>query len=155
MIKLIHTHTHTHIYTHICVYTHTHTHTQGFPGGTSGKESTCQCRDINVGSIPGWGRSPGRGHGHPLWYSCLEHLIYRGAWWATVRRVTKSRTQLKWLNTQHTVSGPPRHPVAWPTSQIWTQVSLHLGEIPVKESTQKPCTTLQFSLTSLWHYPRK
>ena len=31
----------------------------GFPDGTSGKESTCQCRDVrNVGSIPGSGRSP-------------------------------------------------------------------------------------------------
>ena len=25
-----------------------------------------------VGSIPGWGRSPGEGNGKPLQYSCLE-----------------------------------------------------------------------------------
>ena len=25
------------------------------------------------GSIPGWGRSPGEGHGSPLQYSCLEN----------------------------------------------------------------------------------
>ena len=42
--------------------------------------------------IPGWGRSPGGGHGSPLQYSCLENPMDRGAWWATVRRVTKSRT---------------------------------------------------------------
>ena len=33
-------------------------------GSASGKESSCQCRDM--GSIPGWGRSPGVGSGTPL-----------------------------------------------------------------------------------------
>ena len=38
-----------------------------FPGGTSGKEPTCQCRGLrDPGSIPGSGRSPGGGHGNPL-----------------------------------------------------------------------------------------
>ena len=32
------------------------------------------------GSIPGSGRSPGRGHGNPLQYSCLEYPMDRGAW---------------------------------------------------------------------------
>ena len=35
-------------------------------------------------SIPGWGRSPGRGNGNPLQYSCLKNLMSRGAWRATV-----------------------------------------------------------------------
>ena len=52
----------------------------------------------DTGSIPGSGRSPGRGHGHPLQYSCLENPMDRGAWWATVHRVAKSQTWLKWLN---------------------------------------------------------
>ena len=52
----------------------------------------------DVGSIPGWGRSPGGGHGNPLKYSCLENPMDRGAWWATVQRVTMSRTQLKRLS---------------------------------------------------------
>ena len=47
-----------------------------------------------VGSIPGSGRSPGGGHGNPLQYSCLENPMDRGAWWATVHGVAKSRTQL-------------------------------------------------------------
>ena len=51
------------------------------------------------GSIPGLGRSPGGGHGSPLQYSCLENPMDRGAWWATVHRVAKSRTWLKWLST--------------------------------------------------------
>ena len=36
----------------------------------------------------------GEGNGSPLQSSCLENPIDRGAWWATVRGVTKSRTQL-------------------------------------------------------------
>ena len=55
----------------------------------SGKESACQTGDTD--SIPGWGRSPGGGNGNPLQYSCLENPMDRGAWWATVHGVTKSR----------------------------------------------------------------
>ena len=44
----------------------------------------------DVGSLPGSGRSPGGGHGNPLQYSCLENPMDRGAWWATVCRVTES-----------------------------------------------------------------
>ena len=51
----------------------------GFPGGTSGKESTCQCRRHRVvGSIPGLGRSPRAGNGNLLQYSCLEDSMDRG-----------------------------------------------------------------------------
>ena len=53
----------------------------------------------DVGSIPGLGRSLGGGHGNSFQYSCLENPTDRGAWWATVQRVTKSWTQLKRLNT--------------------------------------------------------
>ena len=42
----------------------------GFPGSSDGKESACNTGDL--GSIPGLGRSPGRGHGNPLQYSSLE-----------------------------------------------------------------------------------
>ena len=52
----------------------------------------------DVGSIPGSGRSPGGGNGYPLQYSCLENPMNRGAWWATVHRVTKSQTQMKRLS---------------------------------------------------------
>ena len=44
------------------------------------------------GLIPGSGRSPGGGHGNPLQYSCLENPKDRGAWQATVHRVTKTQT---------------------------------------------------------------
>ena len=58
----------------------------------SGKESACN--EENLGSIPGFGRSPGGGHGNPLQYSSLENPMNRGAWWATGQRVTKSQTPL-------------------------------------------------------------
>ena len=63
----------------------------------SGKESACNAAD--PGSIPGSGRCPGGGYGNPLRYSCLKNSMDRGAWWATVRGVPKSRTWLKWLST--------------------------------------------------------
>ena len=47
-----------------------------------------------MGSITGSGRSPGGGHDNPLWHSCLENPMDRGAWWATVHGVTKSQTGL-------------------------------------------------------------
>ena len=47
-----------------------------------------------VGSIPGLGRSPREGNGNPLQYTCLENLMDRGAWWAAVHGITKSRAQL-------------------------------------------------------------
>ena len=43
----------------------------------------------NTGSIPGSGRSLGGEHGNPLQCPCLENPIDRGAWWATVHRVSK------------------------------------------------------------------
>ena len=66
-----------------------------FPGGSDTKESACSVGDLGV--IPGWGRSLGRGHGNPLQYSCLENpdrhrcLQMVGRWrvrhdWATKQR---------------------------------------------------------------------
>ena len=48
----------------------------------SGKESACDAGER--GLIPGLGRSPGEGNGHPLHYSCLENPMERGAWQAIV-----------------------------------------------------------------------
>ena len=71
------------------------------PGGSEGKESTCNVGDL--ASIPGLGRSPGGGYGNPFQYSCLENSMHRGAWWATVHRVTESQTQLSDL-AEHNLS---------------------------------------------------
>ena len=63
----------------------------GFPGSSDMKESACNAGDL--GLIPGWGRSPGKGNGYPLQCSCLENSVDRGAWRATVHGVVKSWTQ--------------------------------------------------------------
>ena len=64
----------------------------GFPGGSDGKKTTRNVKD--PGLIPGQGRSPGKGNGYPLQYSCLENSMDTGAWQGTVHEVTKSWTQL-------------------------------------------------------------
>ena len=56
----------------------------------------------DLGSIPGLRRSPGRWHGNPLQYSCLENPMNRGAWQATAYRVSKSQTRPKQLSTRST-----------------------------------------------------
>ena len=68
------------------------------------KNSPANAEDVrDSGSISGLGRSPGREHGNPLQYYCLENPKFRGAWRATVHRVTKSWTWLKQL-TKHACS---------------------------------------------------
>ena len=69
-----------------------------FSGGSDSKESACHAGDPS--SIPGSGRFPGEGNGNPLQYSGLENPIDMGAWWATVRGVSKSQTWLNQLITQ-------------------------------------------------------
>ena len=72
---------------------------QVFPVGASGKETACNAGDVReAGSIPGLERSSGGGHSTLLQYSCPENPINRGAWWAMVHRVAKSRTRLRRLS---------------------------------------------------------
>ena len=73
----------------------------GLPWWLSSKESACNAEDM--GSGPGLGRSPARGHLNPLQYSCLENPKEREAWLAPIHRVTKSQTRLKQLGT-HTLA---------------------------------------------------
>ena len=77
----------------------------GFPGGSVGKESACNAGDIeDVGSIFESARSPGARHDSSIQFSPGESHGQRSM--ATVRKVAKSRTQLKLLSTQallHTV----------------------------------------------------
>ena len=60
---------------------------EGFPGGRVVKNPTANAGD--VGSVLGWGRSPGEGNGNPFQYSCLENFMDKGIWWATVLGVTE------------------------------------------------------------------
>ena len=63
--------------------------TWGFCGGLGGKDSAFSVGDL--GLIPGWGRSPGKGNGYPLQCPGLEDSMDRGAWQATVHGVAKSQ----------------------------------------------------------------
>ena len=63
----------------------------GFPGDASGKEPARQCRRHKRCRFDPWaGNIPEGGHGNPLKYSFLENPMDRGAWWATVHRLTES-----------------------------------------------------------------
>ena len=62
----------------------------GFPGGAVVKNSPANAG--HVGSIPGWGRSPGGGNGNPLQYYLPENPMDREAWQVTLHGVTKSLT---------------------------------------------------------------
>ena len=84
----------------------------GFTGGLAVKNPSTDAGDI--GLIPGLGRSPGEGNDNPLQYSCLENRMDRGAWWAAVHGVGKSRP---WLSTMHACSWEPWLPLLW-----WAQV---------------------------------
>ena len=64
----------------------------GFPSGSVVKNLPANAED--EGLIPGSGRAPEKGNGNPLQYSFLENPMARGAWWATVHEVAKSRTRL-------------------------------------------------------------
>ena len=67
----------------------------GFPGALVVKNPPANVGDVrDAGSISGWERSPGGGHGHSLQYSCLESSMDRGARWTTAYRVTKNHTLL-------------------------------------------------------------
>ena len=60
---------------------------KGFPGASA--VMNLLANSVDVGSIPGLGRSSGVGNGKPLQYSCLGKPMDRGAWWATVHGVAK------------------------------------------------------------------
>ena len=55
----------------------------------------------DAGSIPGLGRSPGRGNGNPFQYSCWENSMNRGTWRATVHGIAKSQTRLRTRTHRH------------------------------------------------------
>ena len=53
---------------------------QGFPADSVVKNLPAYAGDArDTGSIPRSGRSPGKGNGKPLWYSCPENCVDRGA----------------------------------------------------------------------------
>ena len=71
------------------------------PWWFSSKESFCQCKRHRRCRFNPWVRKiPWRRAWQPIQYFCLGNPMDRGAWWATVHRITKSWTWLKWLCIQ-------------------------------------------------------
>ena len=106
------------------------------------------------GLIPGSGRSPGGGHSNPFQYSCLGNSMYRGAWRATVHRVTKSWIWLKWLSTHACILGfknarSVRIPIVHHVLLFWQdQPSPKENRFTVRgshQSRQDPGTERQFT----------
>ena len=114
------------------------THTvleQGFLGGSRGKNLPANAGNItDMGSIPGWGRSPGEGHGNPLPYSCLENPMDRGTWWATLHRIAKSQTWLKLLSTvleqwnEPDTSKSANFPFVWGDLSCWVYLIKNVSD---------------------------
>ena len=61
-----------------------------FPGVSDGKESACKVGDPSL--APGSERSPGKGNGNLLQYSCLENSMDEGVWPVIVHGAAKSWT---------------------------------------------------------------
>ena len=95
----------------------------GFPGGSDGKESTCNAGDLD--SIPGLGRSSGGGHGNPLQYSCLENAHKQSILVGYSPWGRKESDMTEWLST----------------AQKWYKVVVYL-----LNTTQLFCEPIDYSL---------
>ena len=102
----------------------------GFPGGSDGKEFAFSAGDL--GSIPGWGRSPGEGNGNPLQYSGLENPMDRGASWATVPGIEElDTTEGPTTHTQGDTEGQwaSTHGNWYPSKRgIWVPIECAKGQ---------------------------
>ena len=80
---------------------------KGFLGGSVVKNPPAKAGDM--GSIPGWGRSPGGGNDNLLQYSWLGNPMDRGVWWATAHGVAKNLTWLSEHTPDLSSPAPSRH----------------------------------------------
>ena len=97
---------------------------QGFPGGSTGKESTCNVGDL--GSIPGLERSPGKGNGYPLQYSGLENSTDYSPWGCKELDTTE-RLSLSLFTICGLSSNPAYYFYFFPrTGLCWTYRSLSI-----------------------------
>ena len=101
------------------------------PGSSVDKESACSAGDL--GSIPGWGRSPGEGNGSPFQYSGLEDPMDRGGWRATIHGVARAghdlATKEKERQTQHHPETVTGFVSVFPT-QVSIYVSIYMSLLP-------------------------
>ena len=121
----------------------------GLPRWLSCKESACNTGD--TGLIRGLGWSPGGGHSNPLQHSCQENPMDRGAQQASVHRVAKSWTRLKWLSVS---TSNDWHPwilllaclASTPVPSLWLLLcSLALTQFPKPSALSRFPPTTSFS----------
>ena len=89
----------------------------GFPCGSAHKESACNVGDLS--SIPGLGRSPGKGNSYPLQYTGLENSM---DW--IVQGVAKIQT---WLSNFHFLC---KSPLTWWFETIPIFIHISWGQTP-------------------------
>ena len=81
----------------------------GLPGGSNCKEAACNVGDL--GSIPGLGRSPGKGNGYQFQYSFLENPMDGGTWRVTVHGLQRVVRDCMTKHTHtHIVNNIPQDP---------------------------------------------
>ena len=124
----------------------------GFPCGSAGNESTHN--EGNLGSIPGLGRSPGKGKGYPLQYSGMENSMDY-----TVHGITKSRTRqrfslsLVYCTSPISSTGPG---TKWICNLLkcnficWNSWSFHWGHVPPKSLSLFLLSVFEF--LPGWHF---
>ena len=96
----------------------------GFPCDSAGKESTCNAGDLR--SIPGLGRSPGKGKGYPLQYSGLENSVD-----CIVHGAAKSQTRLSSFHFPRSPN-PATHTHTPPPYQCW--LNLHHQSLKTRKA---------------------
>ena len=110
---------------------------KGFTGGSDGKESICNARDL--GSVPGLGRCPGGRHGNPLQYSCLENVHGQRSLAGYSPWGCKGSDMTEWLST-HKVNNLSECHLA----NTWTSQDSNCGPSGSNASalSSPPCHTL-------------
>ena len=99
---------------------------EGFPVVIVVKNMAANAGDArDVGLIPGPGRSPGRGGGNSLQYSCLGNPMDRGTWRAAVHRVARSQIRQKRLSTHARTQTSPEATLL-PSSSVLFYVPVYL-----------------------------
>ena len=131
--------------------------TADFPGGSVVKNPLASVGDAgDLGSVPGLWRFPGGGNGNPLQYSCLEHPMDRGVWWATVHRVAKSQMWMSdWKKSESEVTqscltlcdpmdcsppGSSTHGTFQARVLEWIAISFSRGSSQPRDRTRVSCT---------------
>ena len=113
---------------------------KGFSGGTSGKESTCQCR--RCGFNPWVGKIPSRRARQPTPVSLPGELHEQRSWQATVHGISKSEhTLFQWLSPPHTHSGgiKPLEFTTHVTNIYWASTILDTGETAINKPHKNLC----------------